>query len=93
MKSFWVNLTAILSLIGIGTLIGIVLKYLFDRKENQKSMLFNSRLKAYSGLVGRLFNFFHETNNKQLKDSLSTEKINQMLSEPYLLGSEKLDNC
>lgn len=88
------NLNQIISFIGvlgIGSLIGILVKSFFDRKLNDKRMLFDARIKAYSGITGRIFNFFLEPDITILKeDALIFAKLNQLFSETMLMASHDL---
>lgn len=79
-----------LGAMGIGGVIGILVKHFLERKENKRKLLFEARVKAYGGLVGRLFNLFNELDINKLKEALRVAKINQLLSEAYLLGSHQL---
>jgi len=90
------NIAEILSFIGalgLGSLIGIFIKSFFDRKLNDKKMLFEARIKAYSGITGRICNNFLEpdiTKLHKVNEALVWAKFNQILSEANLLSSSKL---
>lgn len=76
-----------LAAIGFGSILGLIVKYFLERRENQKKMLFDARIRAYTGLVGRLFNLFNEIDINNLEEALRVAKINHLLSEAYLIGS------
>ena len=77
--------------IGIGGLLGVILQSYFNQRLNDKRMLFDARVKAYSGLTGRIFNLFLEPDVTSLKeDALIFAKINQLFSEAMLMASHDL---
>ncbi|MBU2103598.1 hypothetical protein KKD95_01135 [Patescibacteria group bacterium] len=86
--------TQIISLIGalgIGSVIGVFAKSYFDQRAGDKKMLFEARVKAYSGITGRLFNLFLEPDITALKhNELIWAKLNQLLSEALLMASHNL---
>ncbi len=89
------DLAQIISLIGalgIGGAVGVFLKSFFDKKLSDKKMLFEARIKAYSGITGRIYNNFLEPDitTFQKKEELIWAKFNQLLSEAILLSSPKL---
>lgn len=79
-----------ISTLGLGGIIGIVLKSIFDANMQNKKMLFEARTKAYAGITGRVFNLFQEPDIQQLPDEVKFVKFNAVLSEVMLLGSRKL---
>lgn len=80
-----------LGTLGIGGILGIILKYIFDYNINKRKLLFEARTKAYAGITGRLFNLFLEPDITMLKnEALIFAKINALLSEACLLGSPRL---
>lgn len=82
-----------LGTLGVGSLIGILIKSFLDRKISDKRMLFEARIKAYSGITGRLFNLFLEPDITILKeDALIWAKLNQILSESLLMSSHELSS-
>ena len=82
-----------LGVLGIGSILGVVIKSVVDYRLNEKKMIFDARVKAYSGITGRIFNLFLEPDITRLKDdALIFAKINSILSEACLLGGEKLTN-
>lgn len=88
------DLQQILSLIGalgIGSFVGILIQSFLTRKLSDKKMLFDARIKAYSGITGRLFNFFLEPDITSLPDdALIFAKLNQLLSETMLMAGHDL---
>lgn len=77
--------------LGIGSILGIILKYIFDYNINRRKLLFEARTKAYAGITGRVLNLFLEPDITILKnEALIFAKINSLLSEACLLGSPKL---
>jgi len=77
--------------LGLGGILGVIIKSIVDFKITKTQLLFEARKKAYSSLTGRIFNFFLEPDVTSLKEeALIFAKINQLLSEAYLLGSNKL---
>ena len=88
------ELSQIISLVGalgVGSLIGILVKSFMDRKLSDKKMLFEARIKAYSGITGRVFNLFLEPDITALReDALIFAKLNQLFSEAMLMDSHTL---
>lgn len=88
------DITQAISLIGalgIGSFIGVISKMIFDKKLSDKKMLFEARIKAYSGITGRVFNLFLEPDITVLKeDALIWAKLNQLLSEAMLMSGHIL---
>ncbi len=86
--------TQIISLIGalgIGSIFGILVQMISNRQLSDKKMLFDARIKAYSGITGRVFNLFLEPDIVMLKeDALIWAKLNQLLSEAMLMASHDL---
>lgn len=76
--------------LGLGGLIGVLLKSFFDYRVSSRRMLFEARTKAYTGITGRLFNLFQEPDIQSLPDPVKFVKINALLSEIMLMGSHKL---
>jgi len=79
-----------LATLGLGSVITIIIKAVFDRKTQERKMLFETRTKAYVGITGRLFNLFQDPDIHQLADPLKYPKLNQIFSEVLLLGSHNL---
>jgi len=80
-----------IGVLGIGGILGIVIKSIVDLKISKRQLLFEARKKAYAGLTGRVFNHFLEPDVTCFKEeALIFAKINQLLSETFLLGSNKL---
>lgn len=85
------QLLSYIGTLGIGGILGIILKYICDYKLNKRKLLFEARTKAYAGITGRLFNLFLEPDITMLEnDALIWAKINAILSEVMLVGSSKL---
>lgn len=87
------TLYQILSLIGalgLGGLIGIVLKSFFDYRMANRRMLFEARVKAYTGITGRVFNLFQELDIQRLPDEVKFTKLNELLSGVMLMASHEL---
>lgn len=76
-------------LLGIGTILGILIKYLLDLNANKREMLFHSRRIAYANLMGKLLNHFHELAKFPQKEA-KVVIIHEIFSEVYLLGSKAL---
>lgn len=80
-----------IGILGIGGILGVIIKSIVDLKISKRQLLFEARKKAYSSLTGRLFNHFLEPDITCFKEeALVWAKINQILSEAFLLGSNKL---
>jgi hypothetical protein len=76
------QIITLLGAMGIGGLIGVFLKSFFDHRLSNRKMLFEARIKAYSGITGRVFNLFLEPDITALRDdALIFAKLNQLLSE------------
>ena len=84
------KILAYLGVLGIGGILGIIIKFYFDSKVSQKKLLFEARSKAYSGLMGRMLNHFCEPDLSTLPEPIREARINHLLSEVFLLGSKKL---
>lgn len=78
-----------LSLLGAGTILGILIKYLLDLNGKKREMLFNARRVAYANLMGKLLNHFHEL-AKVPQKAEKLAAVHEIFSEAYLLGSERL---
>jgi len=77
--------------LGIGSIFGIFAKSYLDQRVSDKKMLFDARIKAYSGITGRVFNLFLEPDIVSLKESsLVKAKLNQLFSEAQLMASHDL---
>lgn len=86
-----VKIASLLGTLGIGGIIGILVKTFLDTRLSDKRMLFDARIKAYSGITGRVFNLFLEPDIAVLKeDALIWTKLNQLLSEAMLMASHDL---
>jgi hypothetical protein len=79
-----------LGVLGIGGVLGIIIKFYFDSKVSHNKLLFEARSKAYFGLMGRMLNLFCEVDLNTLPEPIRVSKINHLLSEVFLLGSKKL---
>ena len=80
-----------ISVLGLGGILGVIIKSIVDLKISKSQLLFEARKKAYAGLTGRIFNHFLEPDITCFKEeALIWAKINQLLSEAFLLGSNKL---
>lgn len=77
------------SLLGTGTIFGILIKYFLDLRSKKIEILFTARQKAYSDLMGKLLNHFHEL-SKLSNEGEKVGKMNEIFSEVYLLGGKKL---
>lgn len=88
-----VNILSYIGALGLGGIIGIIIKSIVDLRITQRKLLFEARKKAYAGITGRLFNLFLEPDITILQEeALIFAKINALLSEVFLLGSNKLIN-
>lgn len=78
--------------LGVGSVLGlIVITSYFDSKISKRRMIFEARTKAYAGITGRLFNLFLEPDIVGLKEeALIWAKLNALLSDVFLLGSNEL---
>ncbi|MBA7545415.1 hypothetical protein ES705_37783 [subsurface metagenome] len=80
-----------IGILGLGGILGIVIKSIVDFKISKRQLMFEARKKAYAGLTGRIFSHFLEPDVTCFKEeALVWAKINQLLSEAFLLGSNKL---
>lgn len=80
-----------IGLIGIGMVIGFVAKQIIDYKILKNKNLFDTRKKAYAEVTARIFNHFLEVDVTSLrKEELIQTKINTLLSEATVLGSNQL---
>lgn len=87
----WGQILSYLGVLGLGGILGIIIKSIVDFKISKRKLLFEARTKAYAGITGRIFNLFLEPDITVLKDeALIFAKINALLSEVFLLGSKKL---
>jgi len=85
------DVITLVSALGIGSVLGVMISSILGARAAKKKMLFEARVKAYSSIVGRVFNLFLEPDITALKnDALIWAKINAILSETFLLGSPKL---
>ncbi len=87
------NIESIISYIatlGIGGLIGVLIKSTLDARLQNKRLLFEARTKAYAGISGRVLNLFQEPDIHALPDHVKIVRIGAILSEPMLLGSHEL---
>ncbi len=85
------QIISLVGTLGLGSMIGILVKSYLDQKSSDKRMLFDARVKAYSGITGRIFNHFLEPDIVSLKeDALIWAKLNQLLSEAMLMASHNL---
>ena len=84
------QIITLIGAMGIGGLIGVFLKSFFDYKLNNRKMLFEARVKAYSGITGRIFNLFQELDMQSVPDEVKFTKLNQLLSEIMLMASHEL---
>ena len=84
------QLISYIGTLGIGGFIGIFAKYYLDKQANHQKLLFEIRVRTYSGLMGRMFNLFNELDLNNLPEAVRVSKINNILSEVYLVGSNEL---
>ncbi len=85
------NIVSYIGALGVGGLIGVFLQSYFEKSLSDKRMLFEARLKAYTGITGRIFNLFLEPDITVLKeDALIFAKLNQLFSETQLMASHQL---
>ena len=85
------QIISFVGLLGLGGLIGVAIKSIVDFRINKRQLLFDARKKAYSGITGRIFNLFMEPDIVDLKENAQIfVRINILLSEVFLLGSEDL---
>lgn len=77
--------------IGLGSLLGICIKAIFDSRQETKKLLFEARVKAFTGITARLTNLFLEPDMSQLPEEIFFVKLNHILSETMLIGSNKLN--
>jgi len=76
--------------IGLGSILGVIFKSYFDHKITNRKMLFEARIKAYTGLTARVFNLFQEIDIQSLPDPIKWTEINKILSEAQLLSTHEL---
>ena len=80
-----------IGILGLGGILGVIIKSIVDFKITKRQLLFEARKKAYASLTGRVFNHFLEPDVTCFKEeALIFAKINQLLSEAFLLGSNEL---
>lgn len=85
------QIISLISALGIGSVIGVFATSYFNQRTSDKKMLFEARIRAYSGITGRIFNLFLEPDVTVLKeDALVWAKLNQLLSEALLMASHDL---
>lgn len=85
------QIISFLGTLGLGGLIGVILKSIFDIKLSDKKMLFDARIRTYSGLTTHLFNSFDDLDTSDVCDRYGYyRKINEALAEPMLLASHGL---
>ncbi len=85
------QIISFLGILGLGGILGIIIKSIVDFKINKRQLLFKARKHAYAGITGRIFNFFLEPDVTCLQEeALIFAKINALLSEVFLLGSKNL---
>jgi hypothetical protein len=87
----FLQVVSLVGALGIGSVIGVLVKIISDRELSDKKMLFEARIKAYSGITGRVFNLFLEPDITVLKENaLIWAKLNQLLSGAMLMSSHNL---
>jgi|GEM_PF-6321111 hypothetical protein len=79
-----------LGLLGVGGILGVLIKSLLDKKLKEKELLFQARVNAYRGISGRMLNLFNELDLNSLPEAVRVSKIHNLLSELYLVGSKDL---
>lgn len=84
------QILSLLGALGLGSLIGIILKTLVDYRMSNRKMLFEARVKAYAGVTARIFNLFQELDIQRLPDEVKFTKLNELLSEVMLMASHEL---
>lgn len=85
------QIITLIGALGIGGLIGVLAQSFLNQRLSDKKMLFDARVKAYSGITGRVFNLFLEPDITVFKeDALIFAKLNQLLSEAMLMASHDL---
>lgn len=52
------NIVSYIGALGVGGLIGIFIQSFFEKRLSDKRMLFEARLKAYTGITGRILIYF-----------------------------------
>lgn len=76
--------------LGIGAVIGVLLKHYLDKNQRNNELLFNARKSAYKNVIGRLNNYFMEEDTRGLREPELEAFINSFFSEVHLLCSLKL---
>ena len=77
-----------IGLLGLGGVVGILVKSFLDRKAKKQELLFEARVHAYKYISGRMLNLFNELDLNSLPEPVRVSKIHNLLSELYLLGSK-----
>lgn len=79
--------------IGIGAIIGIFIKALFDRNAQKRKMLFDERVKAYANVFGKFSSLFATEDYSVLfKAGKRAIMLRQELAPAFLVGSAELNN-
>lgn len=78
------------STLGLGALIGILIKNTLDRHREEQSRLFAARREAYKNVIGRINNFFSEDDARSLNRLERRLRMNSFFSDALLLGSRTL---
>ena len=84
------QLITYISMLGLGSLLGIFINNILGARTEKRKMLFDARIKAYSGITGRMFNLFLEPDITSLPNELVFARLNQLLSETLLTASYEL---
>lgn len=79
----------VLGFIGIGTVLGSSIQVFFNSRMQNKKLIFEARVKAYQGFIGKVINHFMPESIETNWPEDETE-INSQLSEIFLLGSHEL---
>jgi hypothetical protein len=87
----WQQFLPIASALGIGSILGICIQTFASSKQEKRRLLFEARIKAFSGITARLANLFLEPDMTGLQPEVFFVKLNHLLSETMLLGSDQLN--
>jgi len=79
-----------LGILGIGGILGILIKSFLDKRLKEKELLFQARVNAYRGISGRMLNLFNELDLNSLPEPVRVSRIHNLMSELYLVGSKNL---
>jgi flagellar motor component MotA len=78
------------STLGLGALLGVLIKNFLDRNREAQARLFTARREAYKNVIGRINNFFSERETHGLNRVERRIQMNTFFSDALLLGGQDL---